>query len=485
MTKKGACGSSVDGPPAYGHWINDQWSDIDRSSCFDDMNPLDDSVVAKFAIGTPHDIDRAVAAADSAFVRHRDAGPSARESWLIRSAEILQRRSDELVDLLIDETGSSISKAKREVATATNVLRAAAGVTRQMRGDCLASDQPGRLSLAVREPLGVVAGITPFNVPLIKAVKHSALPIAVGNSVVMLPSAEAPLMAAKLSEIYHEAGLPGGLFNVVFGHGADIGDSLTGHHLVKMIGFTGSTRTGRHVAQVAAQSGKRVTLEMGGKNAVVVMDDANLAQAIPAITIGAFLFQGQICMSTSRVYVQRSNFDVVCERLVAAAKGLPAGDLRDSSTMLGPMIHARQRSRVVDHLDDAIGQGATVLCGGSWSGRCLAPTILTDVTKDMRVANEETFGPVLTVTPVDDLDQAITQVNATPFGLVAAIFTQHQANALRFTRECNAGMVHVNGPTIQEEAHVPFGGNGDSGFGREGAIVGIDELTRWKWITLA
>lgn len=467
------------------HWIDGMATPAESGAKFEVRRPLDDSIWATAARGSAADVERAVASAESAFRSYQNGGPSQREAWLLSAADRLQKRRDEFTERLIEETGSPITKARREVATATGVLRAAAGAARRVTGDTLPTDVEGRLSLGLRRPLGVVAGITPFNVPLIKAIKHTAMPLATGNTVVLLPSPNAPGVAVEVAKVYAEAGLPPGLVNVVTGYGEEIGDALTGDGRVRAIGFTGSTRTGRHVAEIAGRLGKRVTLEMGGKNPLVIMADANLAAAIPAAVIGGFLFQGQICMSSSRVFVQRQRFDSVCEAIVAAARKLPAGDLRDESTVIGPIINARQRDRVREHVDDAIARGAKLLCGGTWEGNRCSPTVIAGVDDSMRIAREETFGPVVTLAPFDDLEDAIARCNATPFGLVASIFTESLADSLRFAREVDAGMVHVNGATIQEEPHAPFGGVGDSGFGREGALVGVDELTRWKWVTIA
>ncbi len=468
----------------HDNWVGGAWTAPASGRWFVDRRPVDDSPLAEFAESDAADVRRAVDCADQAFREHRDLGPSVREGWLLRAAEILQQRGEKIAQVLIEDTASPVTKSEREIATSTGVLKAAAGACRRVGGQTLPSDVAGRLSLGMREPLGVVAGITPFNVPLIKAVKHTAMALATGNSQVLMPSPLAPAVAAELAEIYHQAGVPAGLMNVVFGDGRRIGDALTGHPDVRAIGFTGSTATGRHIARIAAEHGKRVTLEMGGKNAAVVLADANLDQAFAAITMGAFLFQGQICMSTSRVFVQAEIFDDACRRLAIAAESLSGGDLHDRATVLGPMISDAAVRRVTAHIEDALAGGAELLAGGNTDGRVVRPTVLTGVTSQMRLANEETFGPVLAVHKISGLDDAVEQVNASKFGLVASIFTTSAAASLRFVRRCEAGMVHVNGPTIQEEAHVPFGGNGDSGFGREGAIVGIDELTRWKWATL-
>lgn len=471
-------------PQQIDHWIDGRSVRPESDRYLDVRRPTDDRVIARAARGSRADVTRAVDSAESAFHVLRGVGPSEREGWLLAAAENLREHSEAFVELLIEEVGSPVTKARREIVTSVGVLRAAAGAARRTTGDTLPSDVGGRLSLGLRRPLGVVAGITPFNVPLIKSVKHTAMALATGNAVVLMPSPEAPWTATGLAQLYTDAGVPPGACNVVLGRGEEIGDALTSDARVRLIGFTGSTHTGRHIAEIAGRLGKRVTLEMGGKNPLVVLADADLDRAVTAAVLGGFLFQGQICMSSSRIFAERTIFDHVAEKIVAAARALPAGELRDPQTVIGPIINATQRQRVRQHIEDAVAHGATLRCGGRWDGNRCQPTVLTDAAPMSLVSREETFGPVVTVDPVDSLDDAIRLCNETRFGLTASIFTSNLDAALRFAQEVDAGMVHTNSGTVQEEAHVPFGGVGDSGFGREGALVGIDELTQWKWVTL-
>ncbi|QDT04134.1 Putative aldehyde dehydrogenase YfmT [Rubripirellula lacrimiformis] len=473
----------------YQHWIDGQDAG-EPDACepdagvFDVLNPEDDSVIATAVRGTVDDVARAIAAADAAWATYRKTSPSQREGWLLAAADLLESDGQRLVELLVSEVGSPISKARREIATSAGVLRSAAGTCRRQTGQTIPTDVPGRVSYSVRCPLGVVAGITPFNVPLIKGIKHSAMPLATGNTVVLLPSPQAPGVAIEIARLYHQAGFPLGAFNVVLGYGDQIGDALTGASAVRAVGFTGSNDVGRHIAGRCGASRKRFTLEMGGKNPLIVMDDADLDQAVKAAIAGAFLFQGQICMSSSRILVARSIIDSFTQRLAAAAQGLSLGDLREPSTMIGPIIHERQRSKIRRHVDDAIRRGATLVTGGKWVQNRFQPTVLSNVPADAVIHREETFGPVAVIEPFDAVDQAIDLANSTNFGLTASVFTSSLKTALRCVDEIDAGMVHVNEMTIQEEAHVPFGGNRDSGFGREGSEVGIDTYTEWKWVTI-
>jgi len=448
------------------------------------LNPEDDSVFARLAAGTPTDIDKAVDTAQAAFLSYSKSLASEREAILSKTAGLLERDRQAFIDILIDEVGSPLGKAQFEVQYAISCLRAAAGVTRQVRGQTIPPDIPGRLSLSIRQPLGVVGSITPFNVPLLKHTKLSATPLATGNTVVMLASEFASVTALRLAELYKEAGLPDGAFNVVTGLGADIGDHLTTHPLVRAVMFTGSPRVGRHVAELCGTQMKRVVLELGGKNPLVILQDADIKAAAEAAAFGAFFFQGQACMASSRIYVERPVLAEFTDTFKAVTEHLGMGDLRDPDTWLGPIISERQRERVRTHIEDARNQGATVITGGDWQGNRCRPTILTDVREEMVVCREETFGPVTSIYGVDSAQEALTRANDSAYGLSAAIFTRDIDQALTMAQSLNAGMVHVNAPTLDDEPHVPFGGVGQSGFGREGTDIDIDTLTEWKWITV-
>ena len=471
-------------PKKWDHWIGGKATPSESGQYLDDLNPEDDSVYARLAAGTAEDIDKAVQVAHETFQSYSKTLASEREAILSKSAELVEQNRQEFVDILIDEVGSPVGKAQFEVQYAIGCLRAAAGVTRQVRGETIPPDIPGRLSLSVRQPLGVIASITPFNVPLLKHAKLSSTPLATGNTVVMLASEFASATALRLAELYKEAGLPDGAFNVVTGLGADIGDSLTTHPLVRAVMFTGSARVGRHVAELCGKHLKRVVLELGGKNPLVILKDANIDAAVEAAAFGTFFYQGQACMASSRIYVEREVIDEFTEKFKQAAENLGMGDLRDPGTWLGPIISERQRNRVRTHIEDAKSKGVNVVTGGDWDGNRCRPTILTGVGEEMIVCREETFGPVTSIYPVDSPDEALEKANDTEFGLSAAVFTQDIDQALTLAQSINAGMVHINAPTVADEPHVPFGGVGQSGFGREGTDIDIDTLTEWKWITV-
>ena len=320
--------------------------------------------------------------------------------------------------------------------------------------------------------------------PIIKASRLCANALATGSTVVLLPSEETPVAALKFGELMAEAGFPAGVLNVVAGNGYNIGDALITHPHVKSVMFTGSTVVGKHIQQLCAEHNKHVTLELGGKNPLVVLADADLGEAVQGAVRGIFMHQGQACIGSSRVYVERAIYPAFINAYEGAVSKLGMGDLRDETTIIGPIISPRQRERIRRHIEDAEAKGARVLTGGGWDGNRCAPTVLLDVTAEMDCHREETFGPVVCVYPVDSFEEAMQQANDTRYGLSSAIYTSNIDRALEYARDIEAGMVHINGPSITDEAHVPFGGIGDSGFGREGTEADIDALTELKWVTI-
>jgi len=468
----------------FEHWIDNACSPASDGGLMDSLNPLDDSLFAKVADGTPEDIDRAVKSAHERFQSFSKTSTNDREAWLCKAAELLEVRVEQFIDLLIDEGGSSRKKAEFETNKAISFIRGAVGIVRQMSGKTLPTDYPGRLSMTMRYPRGVVAVITPFNVPLIKATRSCANALATGSTVVLLPSEEHPVLSLKFAELLADAGFPPGAVNVVAGNGYKIGDSLTGHPLIKTVSFTGSSVVGKHIQQFCAAHNKHVTLELGGKSPLVIMDDANLQEAIQGAVRGIFMHQGQACVGSSRIYVQKGIYPKFTEMFTAIASKLGMGDLRDPDTVIGPIISEKQRKRVRDHIEDARSKGAEIATGGTWEGNRCAPTVLLNVSEEMDVCKQETFGPVVSVYQIEDFDEALSKANDTVYGLSSAIFTSDLKNALEYAQQIQSGMVHINGPSITDEAHVPFGGLGDSGFGREGTEADLEAFTELKWVTL-
>ena len=465
------------------HFIAGQWIDAAGGATFEVLNPLDDSHYAYAAKGTGDDIVKAVAAAKAAFTSYKETTPTERERWLLRVAEIMEARQKDLVDCLIDEIGSPFQKAMFEFTKGLTMVRAAAGLCRNVRGETIPSDRPGTFSMSIREPLGVVAVITPFNVPLIKTTRLVANALAVGNTAVHLPSEMAPHLSLIFAEIVVEAGIPDGVYNVVTGIGAEIGDDLTSHKDIDFLTFTGSTVVGQHINEICAKNKTPNTLELGGKSPTIILADADLDKVMPLAARSVFMFAGQACIASSRFYIERPLYDEFVKRFSIIIGKLGMGDLRDPNTVIAPVISPRQRERIKNHIEDARAKGANVI-GGKWEGNRCQPTLLTDVSEDMNVCRTETFGPVTAIYPIESYEEGLEKANDTEYGLSSAIFTKDIDKAFHFVRNSNAGMCHINGPTIHDEAHVPFGGNGESGVGREGTDADMEAMTELKWVTV-
>lgn len=466
------------------HYIGGEWTDASESQTFDVLNPLDDSLYCHAAKGTAHDINKAVASAKSAFTTYKDTLPSERERMLLRVAELMEERKAELIDCLIDEIGSPVQKAMFEFGKGLTMVRAAAGMCRNVRGETIPSDAPGKFSLSIRAPLGVVAVITPFNVPLIKITRLISNALAVGNTVVHLPSEMAPHISMLFAKIIEDAGFPAGSFNVVSGLGAEIGDDLTSHEDIDFVTFTGSSVVGQHINEICAKNRTPNTLELGGKSPTVILADADLDKVMPLAARSIFMFGGQACIASSRFYVERPLYDEFVKRFSMIASKVGMGDLRDPNTVIAPIISERQRARIRAHIEDAVSKGATIAAGGEWEGNRCQPTLLTGVDEDMTLCREETFGPVTSIYPIDSYEEGLEKANDTVYGLSSAIFTNDINKALHFAKNIGAGMCHINGPTIHDEAHVPFGGNGQSGVGREGTDADLEAMTELKWVTV-
>ncbi len=466
------------------HFIGGAWVDADGGETFEVYNPLDDSLYCHAAKGTGDDIRKGIAAARTAFPGFKETTPTERERWLLRVAELMEERQSEIVDCLIDEIGSTFAKAMFEFNKGLMMMRAAAGMCRNVRGETIPSDVPGKFSMSIREPLGVVAIITPFNVPLIKTTRLVANALAVGCTVVHLPSEMAPRLTVLFAELMAEAGVPAGVYNVVTGNGVEIGDDLTSSKDIDFLTFTGSSVVGQHIAEICAKNKTPCTLELGGKSPTIVLADADLDKAMPLCARSIFMFGGQLCIGSSRFYVERPIYDEFVKRFAMVASKMGMGDLRDPNTVIAPIISERQRARVKDHIDNAVANGATVVAGGKFEGNRCQATILTGVTKEMTVCRTETFGPVTSIYPIDNYEEGLEKANDTVFGLSSAIFTNDINKAFHFAKNVDAGMCHINGPTVHDEAHVPFGGNGESGMGREGTDADIEAMTQLKWVTV-
>jgi vanillin dehydrogenase len=465
-------------------FINGHAIEVEESRLTPVTNPATGRPFSRVFMAGPAEMRRAIEAAHAVKDLWGNTVAAERELILIRAADVLENKRQEIVELLIDEAGSTFGKAQFEISFTTNMLRASAGEARRIFGSVIPSDVPGLVSFAMRRPLGVVAGIAPFNFPVILATKKVCMALAAGNTMVLKPSEETSLVGLKLAEVFNEAGLPPGVLNVVTGDGPTLGAVLVSDPRVRLISFTGSTAVGRSLAVECAKHGKRIVLEMGGKSPVVILKDADLDYAVASAVFGMFIHQGQICMAGSRVIVEAPVYEAFLERFVERVKKLKVGDPHEPDTIIGPLIRGSQCGFIRSRIESAQSAGARVACGGNCSGNYFEPTVLADVRPDMAVFRDELFGPVVCVTRAEDADDALRLANDSSYGLSSAVITNDLQLAMKFALGLEAGMVHVNGPTVHDEPHVPFGGVKDSGMGREGGRWSMDEMTELKWVTI-
>ncbi|MGE5548561.1 MAG: aldehyde dehydrogenase family protein [Solirubrobacterales bacterium] len=468
----------------YRLFIDGEWVPSSTGTLADDIDPATGKVYARVHQASLEDLDRAIAAAHRASKTWGNTLANEREAILLKAADVLAARIPEVAEVLRSEGGATFGKSMFEASFVVNLLRSAAGECRRIFGETMPSDSPGVFSMSVRRPLGVIAGIAPFNFPFLLACKKVALALAAGNTFVLKPAGYTPISGLKIAEIFEAAGLPKGVLNVIPGPGGTLGDALTTDPRVKMITFTGSTEVGRHIASLAARNFKKCTLELGGKSPLIVLKDADIKYAVDAACFGVFLHQGQVCMVNSRVIVEAPVFDAFCEAFGAKVRSLQVGDPHDPHTIIGPLITKGQCAVVQGHVDDAVKKGAKLLSGGKSDGAFYEPTVLAGVTSDMVVYRDETFGPLVSVIKAKDSEEALEIANDSCYGLSAAVITNDLQKAMDLSLRLESGAVHVNDSTIYDEPHVPFGGVKDSGMGREGGKWSMEEMTETKWITI-
>jgi acyl-CoA reductase-like NAD-dependent aldehyde dehydrogenase len=471
----------------YGIFINGQRRAAVDGGTFERRDPFTGAVATLAAAGRKADAERAVEAAAAAFPGWSATGPGARRAILMKAADLLDARAEALIATGTAETGATAPWLGFDVWHAANTMREAAAATTFMTGEVIPSEKPGTLSMAMREPLGVVVGMAPWNAAMILGVRAVAMPIACGNTVVLKASEMCPRLHATIGEVLTEAGLPDGVLNIIT-HDKDdapeVAAALVEHPAVRHVNFTGSTRVGRIIAETAARHLKPVLLELGGKAPFVVLDDADLDGAVNAAIFGAFMNQGQICMSTERVIVDEAVADAFATRFAERAAALPHGDPR-GHVVLGSVIDRSTVDRVAALIADAEAKGARVLTGGAPAeGTVMPATVVDGVTPDMDLFSEESFGPVVCVVRARDTDHAVELANDTVYGLSSSVFGTEMTRALSVARRIRAGICHINGATVQDEAQMPFGGNGDSGYGKFGGKAGIDSFTELRWVTI-
>jgi acyl-CoA reductase-like NAD-dependent aldehyde dehydrogenase/ABC-type branched-subunit amino acid transport system ATPase component len=454
---------------------------------FKRLNPISGEVATIVAAASIDDAMRAADAAAAAFPTWSQLGPSERRKRLNAAADILARRAPEFMALMVAETGATAGWAGFNVHLAEGMLREAAAMTTQISGEVIPTDVPDNVAMSLRQPVGVVLGIAPWNAPVILGVRAVAMPLACGNTVVLKASEMSPGVHRLIGSCLTEAGLGDGVVNVVTNAPEDaqaVVEALIGHPAVRRVNFTGSTRVGRLIALACAKHLKRALLELGGKAPLVVLDDADLDAAVDAAAFGAFMNQGQICMSTERIVVDDKIADAFIAKFAAKAKGLPYGDPRKGNVVLGSLVSGAACDRVGGLIDEAVAKGAVVAAGGHGKDTIMPATIVDHVTPAMRIYGEESFGPVVTVVRVNGVDEAVRVANDTEYGLSSAVFGRDIARALGVAKRIDAGICHVNAPTVHDEAQMPFGGTKASGYGRFGGKAAIDEFTELRWITV-
>ena len=468
-------------------YIGGEWLPAAGGETFDDLDPFTGDVVFKIPAATREDARTAVEAAATAFPEWSATPPAARQQVFLEAADVLESRGDEVVSLLARETGAAFGIGMFQLAFVAGLFRQAAALAYAPMGEIIPSDT-GAFSMGIRRPVGVVGAIAPWNAALILSARSIAAPMALGNTVVLKPSELSPYIGGlHWGEVFAEAGLPAGVLNIVThapGAAGPIGDELVENPNVRCLNFTGSTETGRKLAEAAGRNLKRILLELGGFNPLIVLADADLEFAVNASAFGAFMHQGQICMSARRIIVERHIADEFIEQLAAKTAGLKTGDPKEHDTIIGPLITEQALELVKSRVDEAVSKGAKVIAGGTAIGSCYQATLLTDVPEESEFAQKETFGPVAAIEIVDSADDAVERANATPYGLASGVITNDADKGLELAQRIQAGIVHVNDQPVGDEPQMPFGGVKDSGWGRFGGTAAIEEFTELRWITV-
>jgi len=457
------------------------------TATFERLNPVTGEVATTAPAATVEDANAACDAAAAAFPVWSALGPNARRALLNKAADALEAKAPQFIEAMMGEIGATQGWAGFNLMLAAGIVREAAAMTTQISGEVIPSDKPGCIAMALREPVGVMLGIAPWNAPIILGVRAIAMPLACGNTVVLKASEQCPRTHGLIVEAFEEAGLPKGAVTLVSNapqDAAEIVGALIDHPAVRRINFTGSTAVGKIIATRAAGHLKPVLLELGGKAPLIVLDDADLDEAVKAAAFGAFMNSGQICMSTERIIVVESVADAFVAKFRDKVGSMPVGDPSEGKTPLGAVVDQKTVDHVKGLIADALGAGAVQVNGGEANGVLMPAHVIDKVTPEMKLFRDESFGPVVGIIRARDEAHAIELANDTEYGLSAAVFTKDTARGLRVARQIKSGICHVNGPTVHDEAQMPFGGTKASGYGRFGGKAGIDSFTELRWITI-
>lgn len=467
-------------------YIAGTWREGSAGDVYVDTNPYNGEELARHKLATKADVDEAYAAALAAQPAWAAALPQEREAVLLKAAEIMTARFDELLQWSIRESGSTVVKASFEVGATIDIIKEAASFPYRMHGELRPSTVPGKEHRIYRKALGVVTVISPWNFAYNLSGRSIATALAVGNAVVLKPASDTPLTGGLLlAKVFEEAGLPAGLFSVLIGKGSEIGDYLVDHDAPSLVSFTGSTEVGKRLGArcMSAPMLKRVALELGGNSPLVVLDDADVDYAVSLGLMGRYLHQGQICMSTNRIIVDEGIYDEFVEKYVARAAKIKYGDPADPEVLVGPIINESQMKKVMGVIEQAKADGATLELGGTAEGNVIVPTVFSNVDPNSSLALNETFGPVVPLIKAKDEADALRLANMSDYGLSSAVCTTDLDRGFKFAMQLKAGMTHINDMTVQDERHVPFGGEKNSGLGRFNGDWILEEMTRTHWIS--
>ncbi|RPE41886.1 aldehyde dehydrogenase (NAD+) [Streptomyces sp. Ag109_O5-1] len=466
-------------------YIDGEWRPGTGSWDIIDFNPYDGEKLASITIAAVEEIDQAYQAAARAQKEWAATNPYARRAVFEKALRLIEEHEAEITEAIIAELGGTHLKAGFELHLAKEFLRESIQWALRPEGRILPSPVDGKENRVYRVPVGVVGVISPFNFPFLLSIKSVAPALAVGNAVVLKPHQNTPIVGGTLvAKIFEDAGLPGGLLNVVVTDIAEIGDAFIEHPIPKVISFTGSDKVGRHVATVCASLFKRSVLELGGNSAIVVLDDADIDYAVDAAVFSRYVHQGQVCMAANRVLVDRSIADVFTEKFVAKVRTLKSGDPRDPQTIIGPVINSQQAESISATVEQAVAEGGTALLHGTTTDNLVEPSVLTGVPADSDLLRQEIFGPVAFLIPFDGEEEAVRIVNDTPYGLSGAVHTGDIERGVAFAKQIDTGMFHVNDGTVHDEPLVPFGGEKHSGIGRLNGETTLEAFTTLKWISV-
>ncbi|MDQ0217745.1 aldehyde dehydrogenase family protein [Peribacillus cavernae] len=464
-------------------FINGQWKTGSSDKTIEDYNPFSGESIVTIQSADKEDLEEAFQAAKKAQIKWRDTTPAEKQILFDKLINVMQQQRDDIVDWLIKESGSTRLKANAEFDASVGIIKESASFPTRMAGAILPSNFPNKENRVYRLPKGVIGVIGPWNFPLHLTMRSVAPALATGNSVVIKPASDTPVTSGLLiGKLFQDAGFPDGLVNVVVGRGSEIGDEFVIHPIPKLISFTGSTEVGQRIGEQAGKHLKDVALELGGNNAMVVLKDANIERAAKAAVFGKFFHQGQICMALNRMIVEKEVYDAFVEEFVRLVRGLKVGDPSDEATLVGPVINKAQVERIQKDLQESVEQGAEILVGGEADGCLMQPVVLAHVTNGMPIAKNEIFGPVASIIKAENEEDALQIANDSPYGLSGSIFTEDRHHGVELALKIETGMIHINDQSVNDEPHVPFGGEKESGIGRFNGEWAIEKFTTVKWI---